>query len=188
MKHIWNAAAVAFTNAATPYWAHSCIFVVTDIHHLNTLWIDSYESNAECYCLEVTVINVALNKTNTSAWFKKTKACFYDCFSKERKRKSAHITMESCNNIWSLFCSQKYNTCLLFSLLQYPFGENMETSLLQPLEASLQTTTHTYCGRASHLFTRKLKESIMSVQQDVTEKMIRTALWLVYHDEVETWR
>ncbi|MED6274770.1 Glucoside xylosyltransferase 1 [Characodon lateralis] len=46
---------------------------------------------------------------------------------------------------------------------QYSFGENMETSLLQPLEAELQTTTQTYCGRSSHLFTKRLKESIRSV-------------------------
>ncbi|XP_038164875.1 glucoside xylosyltransferase 1-like isoform X1 [Cyprinodon tularosa] len=45
---------------------------------------------------------------------------------------------------------------------QYPFGENLAVSLLQPLEAALQTTTHTYCGRSSHLFTKRLKESIKS--------------------------
>uniref|UniRef100_A0A3Q3EQS1 Glucoside xylosyltransferase 1 n=1 Tax=Labrus bergylta TaxID=56723 RepID=A0A3Q3EQS1_9LABR len=42
--------------------------------------------------------------------------------------------------------------------------------LLEPLEASLKSTRNTYCGRASHLFTKKLKQSIMSVQQDVTER------------------
>ncbi|CAG08660.1 unnamed protein product, partial [Tetraodon nigroviridis] len=41
------------------------------------------------------------------------------------------------------------------------FGEDMETSLLPPLEAALQSTTSTYCGRASHLFTKKLKQSIL---------------------------
>lgn len=56
------------------------------------------------------------------------------------------------------------------AIQKYPFGENMEVSLLQPLEAWLQTTTHTYCGRASHLFTKKLKQSIKSIQQDVTQK------------------
>uniref|UniRef100_A0A3Q2CAB8 Glucoside xylosyltransferase 1 n=1 Tax=Cyprinodon variegatus TaxID=28743 RepID=A0A3Q2CAB8_CYPVA len=40
---------------------------------------------------------------------------------------------------------------------------NLAVSLLQPLEAALQTTTHTYCGRSSHLFTKRLKESIKSV-------------------------
>uniref|UniRef100_A0A3Q0QUS2 Glucoside xylosyltransferase 1 n=1 Tax=Amphilophus citrinellus TaxID=61819 RepID=A0A3Q0QUS2_AMPCI len=43
--------------------------------------------------------------------------------------------------------------------------KNMETSLLRPLETSLQTTTHTYCGRASHLFTKRLKKSVMSITQ-----------------------
>ncbi|XP_040894599.1 glucoside xylosyltransferase 1-like isoform X2 [Toxotes jaculatrix] len=56
------------------------------------------------------------------------------------------------------------------AIQKYPFGENMEASLLQPLEASLQNTTHTYCGRTSHLFTKRLKQSIMSVQQDITQK------------------
>ncbi|XP_039988459.1 glucoside xylosyltransferase 1-like isoform X3 [Xiphias gladius] len=56
------------------------------------------------------------------------------------------------------------------AIQKYPFGENMEASLLWPLEASLQTTTHTYCGRASHLFTKRLKQSIMSVQQDITQR------------------
>ncbi|XP_031721510.1 glucoside xylosyltransferase 1 [Anarrhichthys ocellatus] len=56
------------------------------------------------------------------------------------------------------------------AIRKYTFGENMETSLLQPLEASLQTTTNTYCGRASHLFTKKLKGSIASVQRDVTQR------------------
>uniref|UniRef100_A0A1A8UG27 Glucoside xylosyltransferase 1 n=1 Tax=Nothobranchius furzeri TaxID=105023 RepID=A0A1A8UG27_NOTFU len=51
------------------------------------------------------------------------------------------------------------------AIKEFPFGENMETSLLHPLEASLQTTTHTYCGRAGHLFTKRLKQSIKSVQQ-----------------------
>ncbi|KAM9854669.1 glucoside xylosyltransferase 1 [Aulostomus maculatus] len=56
------------------------------------------------------------------------------------------------------------------AIQKYSFGENMETTLLQPLEASLQTTTHTYCGRASHLFTKRLKQSIMSAQQDVIQR------------------
>ncbi|XP_077373458.1 glucoside xylosyltransferase 1 isoform X2 [Festucalex cinctus] len=51
---------------------------------------------------------------------------------------------------------------------QYPFGENMETSLLQPLEASLRITSNSYCGRVSHLFTKRLKQSVASVQQEVT--------------------
>ncbi|XP_077425447.1 glucoside xylosyltransferase 1 isoform X1 [Vanacampus margaritifer] len=54
------------------------------------------------------------------------------------------------------------------AIRQYPFGDNMETALLQPLEASLRTTTNSYCGRVSHLFTKRLKQSIASVQQEVT--------------------
>jgi hypothetical protein len=42
---------------------------------------------------------------------------------------------------------------------QYPFGESMARALLLPLEAALQTTKHTYCGRASHLFTQRLQRS-----------------------------
>lgn len=71
--------------------------------------------------------------------------------------------------------------CFFFSS-QYPFGENMETSLLRPLEASLQTTTNTYCGRASHLFTKKLKQSIMSVQQEATQRR-----WLGQHSNIIPW-
>ncbi len=67
MKQIWNAAAVAFTGAVTPYWTHSCIVVVIDIHHPNTLWIDGYSSNAKWYCLELTVINVALHSCYLNA-------------------------------------------------------------------------------------------------------------------------
>ncbi|XP_062246137.1 glucoside xylosyltransferase 1-like isoform X2 [Platichthys flesus] len=48
------------------------------------------------------------------------------------------------------------------AIQKYQFGKNMEGFLLQPLEASLQTTTHTYCGRASHLFTQRLKQSIIN--------------------------
>ncbi|XP_068169436.1 glucoside xylosyltransferase 1-like isoform X2 [Antennarius striatus] len=53
---------------------------------------------------------------------------------------------------------------------KYPFGEDMETSLLKPLETLLQNITHTYCGRVSHVFTKKLKQSIASVQRDATWK------------------
>ncbi|XP_024137709.1 glucoside xylosyltransferase 1 isoform X2 [Oryzias melastigma] len=51
------------------------------------------------------------------------------------------------------------------TIQKYQFGENLETSLLKPLEAALQSAAHTYCGRASPLFTKRLKESIRSVQQ-----------------------
>ncbi|XP_068595482.1 glucoside xylosyltransferase 1-like [Brachionichthys hirsutus] len=53
---------------------------------------------------------------------------------------------------------------------KYPFGEDMEASLLQPLETLLRTTTNTYCKRVSHAFTRKLKRSIATVQRDATRK------------------
>ncbi|XP_041650529.1 glucoside xylosyltransferase 1-like isoform X2 [Cheilinus undulatus] len=56
------------------------------------------------------------------------------------------------------------------AIQKYQFGEDMETTLLQPLEESLKSTKNTYCGRASHLFTKKLKESIMSVQKDAPQR------------------
>ncbi|KAM9376733.1 glucoside xylosyltransferase 1 [Pholidichthys leucotaenia] len=56
------------------------------------------------------------------------------------------------------------------AIRKYQFGQNLETSLLQPLEVLLQATTHTYCGRASHLFTKRLKQTIRSVQQDARKR------------------
>ncbi|KAM3870179.1 glucoside xylosyltransferase 1 [Diretmus argenteus] len=56
------------------------------------------------------------------------------------------------------------------AIQKYPFGDSMVNSLLLPLEAALQATTHTYCGRASHLFTKRLQQSIKSVQQDSTQR------------------
>lgn len=53
------------------------------------------------------------------------------------------------------------------AIQKYRFGEDMETSLLEPLEHSLRSSTHTYCGRSSHLFTLRLRQSILSVQQEV---------------------
>ncbi|CAL8261037.1 unnamed protein product [Merluccius merluccius] len=50
------------------------------------------------------------------------------------------------------------------AIQKYPFGENMASFLLQPLKVTLQSTTHTYCGRASHLFTRGLQHSVLSAQ------------------------
>ncbi|XP_054632896.1 glucoside xylosyltransferase 1-like isoform X2 [Dunckerocampus dactyliophorus] len=52
------------------------------------------------------------------------------------------------------------------AIKQFSFGDNMESSLLQPLEASLQTTGHSYCGRVSHLFTKRLKQRIASRHTD----------------------
>lgn len=59
--------------------------------------------------------------------------------------------------------NQKSNSFIFFPS-QYNFGEDLETALLDSLEASLQTTTDTYCGRSSHLFTKRLKQSAVSVQ------------------------
>ena len=53
---------------------------------------------------------------------------------------------------------------------QFQFGQDMETLLLQPLEKLLQSTTSSYCGRASHLFTKKLKQSILSVRRDGAQR------------------
>ncbi|KAJ3596845.1 hypothetical protein NHX12_003245 [Muraenolepis orangiensis] len=46
------------------------------------------------------------------------------------------------------------------AIQKYPFGEDMATSLLQPLEVVLQSTTHTYCGRAGPLLTKRLQRSV----------------------------
>lgn len=58
----------------------------------------------------------------------------------------------------------------IYEVIQkYPFGENMVDSLLRPLETKLQSTTHTYCGRASHLFTKRLQQTIGTIQQGTTQ-------------------
>lgn len=54
--------------------------------------------------------------------------------------------------------------------LQFQFGEDMETSLLRPLSARLQGATSTYCGRASHLFTKTLQRSVQAVQRDAAQR------------------
>ncbi|XP_003967683.3 glucoside xylosyltransferase 1-like isoform X1 [Takifugu rubripes] len=56
------------------------------------------------------------------------------------------------------------------AFLKFQFGEDMETSLLRPLSARLQGATSTYCGRAAHLFTKKLERSVQSVQRDVAQR------------------
>ncbi|KAF7666475.1 hypothetical protein LDENG_00107340 [Lucifuga dentata] len=48
-----------------------------------------------------------------------------------------------------------------------PFGENLESSLLQPLEASLQATAHTYCGKVSNMFTKRLKQTLKQTIRSV---------------------
>ncbi|XP_053497210.1 glucoside xylosyltransferase 1 isoform X1 [Ictalurus furcatus] len=52
------------------------------------------------------------------------------------------------------------------AIQKYPFGEDAVSFLLKPLEEKLKTTMHTYCGRSSHLFTKKLQESIRKLQND----------------------
>ncbi|KAK7892148.1 hypothetical protein WMY93_024111 [Mugilogobius chulae] len=56
------------------------------------------------------------------------------------------------------------------AIQKYQFGEDFDKSLLDPLEASLRSTTHTYCGRCSHLFIKRLRQSIRLTQQDVQPK------------------
>lgn len=53
------------------------------------------------------------------------------------------------------------------AIQKYRWGEDFEESLLEPLEETLRSTTHTYCGRSSRLFTHRLRQSILSVQQEV---------------------
>ncbi|XP_072291806.1 glucoside xylosyltransferase 1-like [Eucyclogobius newberryi] len=45
------------------------------------------------------------------------------------------------------------------AIQKHQFGEDLKF-LLEPLEASLRSTTNTYCGRSSHLFTKRLKQSM----------------------------
>nr|XP_029490772.1 glucoside xylosyltransferase 1-like isoform X1 [Oncorhynchus nerka] len=55
------------------------------------------------------------------------------------------------------------------AIQKYTFGDNVVQSLLLPLEAKLQETKHTYCGRASHMFTKRFKRSISILQQETIE-------------------
>ncbi|KAG9346913.1 hypothetical protein JZ751_005840 [Albula glossodonta] len=45
------------------------------------------------------------------------------------------------------------------AIQKYPFGADPLHFLLLPLEAQLQQSTHTYCGRVRHLFTKTLQRS-----------------------------
>ncbi|KAJ8269783.1 hypothetical protein COCON_G00123900 [Conger conger] len=47
---------------------------------------------------------------------------------------------------------------------QYVFGADPLQTLLFPLEERLQGTTHTYCGRARHLLTKRLQLSVQSLR------------------------
>ncbi|KAF4114712.1 glucoside xylosyltransferase 1 [Onychostoma macrolepis] len=47
----------------------------------------------------------------------------------------------------------------------YIFGQDLIKSFLLPLEAALNGTTHTYCGKVSHFFTRGLGKSVRKIQR-----------------------
>ncbi|KAK7149742.1 hypothetical protein R3I94_009145 [Phoxinus phoxinus] len=47
----------------------------------------------------------------------------------------------------------------------YTFGEDLVKSFLLPLEVALNGTTHTYCGKVSHFFTRGLGKSVKRIQR-----------------------
>ncbi|KAL4604840.1 glucoside xylosyltransferase 1 [Arapaima gigas] len=57
---------------------------------------------------------------------------------------------------------------------QYRFGEDLITSILQPLEERLQGATHTYCGRVGHLFTKRLQQSLSASPKGRSTKV---TLW-----------
>ncbi|XP_076863298.1 glucoside xylosyltransferase 1 isoform X2 [Brachyhypopomus gauderio] len=52
------------------------------------------------------------------------------------------------------------------AIQEYPFGGDPATLLLQPVEEKLKNTMHTYCGRSSHLLTKKLQESVKNLEKD----------------------
>ncbi|KAK1789745.1 hypothetical protein P4O66_015639 [Electrophorus voltai] len=52
------------------------------------------------------------------------------------------------------------------AIQKYPFGGDPVSLLLQPLEETLKNTMHTYCGRSSHLLTKKLQESVRNMEKD----------------------
>ncbi|KAK6488235.1 glucoside xylosyltransferase 1-like isoform X1 [Huso huso] len=54
------------------------------------------------------------------------------------------------------------------AIQQYTFGDDPVHSLLYPLEQDLQKTTHTYCGKVQHLFTKQLQKSIGTIQDKVS--------------------
>nr|XP_061825561.1 glucoside xylosyltransferase 1-like isoform X2 [Nerophis lumbriciformis] len=64
------------------------------------------------------------------------------------------------------------------AIKQYSFGDNMETSLLQPLEASLQTTTNSYCGQLLQLqlFWEGLSTRLRSVFIGIFDLSSKSAL------------
>ncbi|XP_057180357.1 glucoside xylosyltransferase 1 [Triplophysa rosa] len=48
---------------------------------------------------------------------------------------------------------------------QYIFGEDLLQSFLSPLKVALNATTHTYCGKVSHFFTKGLEKSVRRIQK-----------------------
>ncbi|XP_066524202.1 glucoside xylosyltransferase 1 [Hoplias malabaricus] len=48
---------------------------------------------------------------------------------------------------------------------QYSIGEDLVNSFWSPLEEKLNETTHTYCGKISHLFTKGLSRTMTSTQR-----------------------
>ncbi|XP_046878965.1 glucoside xylosyltransferase 1-like [Hypomesus transpacificus] len=52
------------------------------------------------------------------------------------------------------------------AIKQYSFDADPVSSLLRPLEAALQNTTHTYCGKAHHQLTKRLAVSLTSTHRD----------------------
>ncbi|KAL6473587.1 hypothetical protein MHYP_G00171480 [Metynnis hypsauchen] len=48
---------------------------------------------------------------------------------------------------------------------QYSFLEDLVNSFWLPLEEKLNETTHTYCGKISHLFTKTLSQTLRSTQR-----------------------
>ncbi|XP_063053568.1 glucoside xylosyltransferase 1-like isoform X2 [Engraulis encrasicolus] len=51
------------------------------------------------------------------------------------------------------------------AIQQYPFGADPFGALLLPLEDKLRDASHTYCGRVAHLFTKRLRQSVIDLQQ-----------------------
>ncbi|KAJ4924520.1 hypothetical protein JOQ06_003476 [Pogonophryne albipinna] len=51
------------------------------------------------------------------------------------------------------------------AIRKYPFGADPVTSLLDPLEEQLLTTTHTYCGKSHPLLTKRLAHSLANINR-----------------------
>ncbi|XP_041113936.1 glucoside xylosyltransferase 1-like isoform X1 [Polyodon spathula] len=54
------------------------------------------------------------------------------------------------------------------AIQQYTFGDDPVHSLLYPLQQELRKTTHTYCGKVHHLFTKQLQKSLGMIQDRVS--------------------